>query len=86
MIVLIDLNFSVFEGPKLMVDFRLKSTRSRVQLMRLRVTITRRDGYPGGNLQPAWCRASSVEGFAVLAWYSHNSGISTAYHRRGSKR
>ena len=40
----------------------------------------------GGNLQPAWYRDSTAEGFAVLARYWHSAGRRTAYHRRGSER
>ena len=41
---------------------------------------------PGGNLQPTWYLASAAKVFTVLAWYWHNAGIRTAYHRRGSER
>ena len=41
---------------------------------------------PGRNLQPAWYRAITAEGFAVLARYWHDAGISTTYHWRGSER
>ena len=46
----------------------------------------KKNDIPGGNLQPVWYRASTAEGFAVLARYWHGAGISTAYHRRGSER
>ena len=40
---------------------------------------------PGGNLQPAWYRASTANPSVVLARHWHSAGISTAYQRRGSK-
>ena len=42
--------------------------------------------YPGGNLQPAWYRVSTAEGFALLARYWHSAGLSAAHHQRGFER
>ena len=42
--------------------------------------------FPDGNLKLVWYRASTTEGFAVLAQYWHSAGINMAYPRRCSER
>ena len=42
--------------------------------------------FPGEHSEPAWYRASTGEGFAILARYWHIDDISMSYHRCGSER